>query len=48
MSAGEMLLQHARGTSAVFPGQRSADNQELRGGGLLLSMKLPGVFLQPG
>lgn len=29
-------------------GQRSADNQELCGGGLLLSMNLPGVFLQPG
>lgn len=41
----EMLLQCAGGT-VVFPGQRAAANQELCGGGLFLSVNLPGVFLQ--
>lgn len=35
-----MLLQCAGGPSAVFPGQCAAANQELCGGGLLLSVNL--------
>lgn len=44
--AGEMLLRCAGGNSAVFPGQPAATNQRLSGGGLMLSVDVPGVSLQ--